>query len=249
MFSRILLHSIDANLGRVNFNSLSDQTLMEMLFEGFHKESNRIYQDRNRMYIDVCEWPCVKCDSDNNVFEISKRGKISGSLQLCYIPPKVKLLRILCRKLTGSVDLTRLPKDMESLLIHNNQFSGSIDLSQLPQSMENLNLKENRLSGSLDLTRLPQSIKSLFLSSNNFTGSVDLTELPHGMKVLTLYSNQFTGSFILTWLPSRIKELSVQNNTFGATAVIDSRIQARIDLHKSGVEIVIDEDGKIMLQM
>ena len=103
----ILLRAVDPYLGRVEYTSLSDQTLMEMIIEGFDEESKRKYQDKHGMYLDVCEWDGIKCYEDESVAEIKTDGfEATGSLLLCYIPPKVKRCSISLAKLTGSIDLT-----------------------------------------------------------------------------------------------------------------------------------------------
>ena len=66
-----LFLSVDPSLGRVDYNSLSDQTLMEMLIEGFDEETKRRYQDSHEMYLNVCELSCVVCDDDERVIEIN----------------------------------------------------------------------------------------------------------------------------------------------------------------------------------
>ena len=53
--ARMLLQSVDPALGRLDYDSLSDQALMEMLFGGLIDESKRRYQDKHRMLLDVCE--------------------------------------------------------------------------------------------------------------------------------------------------------------------------------------------------
>ena len=46
--------SVDPSLGRVDYSLLSDQTLMEMLFEGFTDKARKQCQDNDGMYLDVC---------------------------------------------------------------------------------------------------------------------------------------------------------------------------------------------------
>ena len=132
-----------ASLGRLDYTLLSDQTLMEMLFEGLNEESKKGYQDEKGMYLDVSEWSCVKCDDDQRAIEIRiDSGHVSGSLALRYVPPKVKALKIISaeNRLTGSVDLTQLPDKMENLTLSNNQLTGEINLTQLPDGMQKLYL-------------------------------------------------------------------------------------------------------------
>ena len=90
-----LVLSVDPSLGRVDYSLLSDQVLMEMLFEGFDDETKKQYKDSVGIYLDVCEWSCVTCDDDDRVIEVRIGFRhVSGSPALCYIPPKVKVFEI-----------------------------------------------------------------------------------------------------------------------------------------------------------
>ena len=64
-----LLLSVDPSLGRVDHSLLSDQTLMEMLFDGFDDKTKNKYKDNNGMYLDVCKWSRITCDDDHRVFK------------------------------------------------------------------------------------------------------------------------------------------------------------------------------------
>ena len=219
MCAKMLFLTVDPHLGHVDYASFSDQTLMEMLYEGFGAEAKTRCQDSKGMFLDVCEWHSVECDGDGNVVRFYDSHALSGSLQLCYIPPKVKTFTLQFNHTTGSIDLTRLP-----------------------ESMKNLHLCNNRFNGSVELTQLPQGIKSLELQGNRFTGEIDLTRLPEGMESLYLNENQFTGSFIAKNLPHNLR-VNARENKFSSTAVVESQASADIFLGGSGVASVIDENG------
>ena len=220
MYALQLFLSVDPSLGRVDYSLMSDQILMEMLFEGFDDETKEQCQDEHGMYLDVCEWGIIKCDDNDRVIDISMcSDDVSGSLELCYVPPKVKALNIrpmtLCRsQLTGSVDLTGLPDGMESLCLSSSWLMGEIDLAHLPDGMKSLTLHNNQLTGGVDLAHLPDGMKSLTLPSNQFTGGVDLTHLPDEVGFLSLQNNRFTGEINLTRLPARMYDLNLRNNRF-----------------------------------
>ena len=240
--------SADPSLGRVDYSSLSDQTLMEMLTEGFDDETKKDYQDNEGMYLDVCKWSCIKCDDDERVSQIDIDScHVIGSLDLCYIPPKVNVLNINSwrkSKLTGSVDLRHLPGGMQKLDLQNNQLTGEIDLTQLPDRMGGLGLNCNQLTGEVDLTRLPDGMGSLSLSSNEFIGKIDLTQLPEGMEYLYLSGNHFSGSLVIKKLPPRMKVIYAQANQFNAIAVVDLEPHTVLKLKGSGVTSVVDENGR-----
>ena len=242
-----LFLTVDSSLGKADYILLSDQTLMEMLIEGFDDEIQNKYKDNDGMYINTCKWSSVTCDDDQRVIEIDMDStNVSGLLELCYVPPRVKELYIRSRyknKLTGSVDLTQLPEGMQRLYLQNNQLIGDIDLTQLPKGMKYLFLVSNELTGEIDLTRLPDGMQCLYLENNSFTGQIDLTQLPNEMKYLFLENNQLSGSFVIKALTNGMF-INAQGNNFNAVAVVDSETCATIRLQGSGVTSVVDENGK-----
>ena len=56
MCSPIHLLSVDPSLGRVDYSALSDQTLIELLIDGFDDVTKEKYQDNEGTYLNVCEW-------------------------------------------------------------------------------------------------------------------------------------------------------------------------------------------------
>ena len=155
---------------------------MEMLIEDFDDESKSKYKDNDGMYLDVCEWLGVRCDADGRVVQILINSKnVTGSLELRYVPPKVKVLFPIClvaSRLTGSADLTQLPEGMQNLSLSKNRFTGEIDLTQLPEGMYMMYLNNNQLTGEIDLTQLPEGMYSMYLNNNQLTGEIDLAHLP-----------------------------------------------------------------------
>ena len=243
MYSAIFSIAVDPSLGRLDYNLLPDQALMEMLIDGFDEESKEDYQDDHCMYIDVCEWPCVECDENQRVVEIGATDDLNGSLQLSFIPATVKKFEMPWNQLTGSADIAQLPEGMEMLSLNNNGLRGTLDFAHLPGSMRRIALHCNDFTGSLVLTQLPGNMKFLYLDSNHFTGSVDLSQLPESMKLLYISNNQLTGAFIATNLSESIEKIYAHLNNFEKIASVDSKTNARILLGESGVKSVIDENG------
>ena len=239
---------VDPSLGHVDYSSFSDQTLMEMLIEGFDDVTKSEYQESDGTYLNFCRKSCITCDHDESVLEIDIDSEnASGIIDLCYVPPKVKFLNISTlakSELTGSVHLTHLPEGMQTLILSENQLAGEIDLKRLPDGMNVLDLHRNQLTGEINLTRLPEGLSHLFLSNNQFTGEIDLTQLPEGMQRLHLDNNQLTGSLIILNLPPGIDLIKAYVNHFNAVAVIDSKARARISVCRSGVKSVVDENGR-----
>ena len=240
--------TVDPSLGRLEYSLMSDQALMEMFIEKFDDETKKENQDKHGMYLDACEWECIECDDHERVVEIDIDSRsVSGTLDLCYVPPKVKVLEIrppwLNGKLTGSVDLahlpgevqvvdlrgnaltgeldlTHLPKEMRILSIKHNQLSGEIDLTQLPKRMKQLILTVNQLTGGIDLTHLPGGMGHIYLSYNELSGEIDLTQLPKEMTILALCNNQFSGEINLTHLPHGMQNLILENNKLSGSFVM-----------------------------
>ena len=217
MYSLPLLCGADPNLGRVDYSSLTDQSLMEMLVDGFDGETKKKYQDSEGTYLDVCAWPCIRCDDEERVIEIDINSEnVSGSLELCYVPPKVEDLKVSPlsgeSRMTGSVDFARLPDGMKYLHLSNNQLTGEIDLTQPPKGLERVSLEDNQLTGEIDLTQLPDGMVYLSLKNNQLTGEVNLTQLPDGMVFLDLRNNRLTGEIDLTQLPDIMNYAHLENN-------------------------------------
>ena len=221
-----ILLGVDASLGRLDYSLMPDQALMEMLVEGLNDKTKEKYQDKHGMYLDVCEWSGINCDAHQRVIRIYMEYTESiymdvssenarSSLELCHVPPKVKVLKIISKprgKLTGSADLTQLPSGMKALCLTFNQLTGQIDLTQLPCGMETLGLDNNQLTGVVDLTQLPCGMETLGLNNNQLTGVVDLTQLPGAMKTLWLSFNELAGAIDLTKLPGGMKTLRLGFN-------------------------------------
>ena len=215
MYAFELLLTVDPSLGRLDYSLLSDQALMEMLIDGLNDKSKKEYQNKHGMYLDVCEWSCVKCDDDERVIEIDiESHHARGSLELRYVPPKVKVLKKTwpLSKLTGSVDFTHLPEGIQVIDLQNNRLTGEIDSTELPDGMSYVLLYNNQLTGEINLAQLPCGMKDLSLAKNQFSGEIDLAHLPEGMNYLSLHSNRLTGEIDLTQLPNRMEILFLQNN-------------------------------------
>ena len=249
MFTFALFVSIDPSLGRVDYSLMSDQTLMEMLIEGFDDESKQRYKDKDGMYLDVCKWKFTNCDDHQRVIDMFINNEnVTGSLDLCYVPPRMKRLRIsnMCgsSKLTGSVDLKQLPDGMKYLALENSQLTSEIDLAHLPDGMTYLSLSNNQITGEIDLSHLPHKMGCIYLDSNQLTGEIDLAHLPDGMKELSLENNQFSGSLVIKSLPQGMRTIDVRGNHFNAIALVDSRTYVTINLKGSGVTSVVDGNGE-----
>ena len=182
MCTLALLLSVDPFLGRMEYSSFSDQALIEMLIKGFDDKTKNKYKDNDDMYLDVCNWSLIRCNADERVIRIQIDCRnVNGSLELCYVPPNVRVFIIASwgkNQLRGSDDLTHLPDGMTYLSLGVNQFTRDIALKSPLSGMKDLRLNHNQLTGDADLTNLPDGMRYLALNNNHLTGEIDLGQLP-----------------------------------------------------------------------
>jgi hypothetical protein len=215
----VFSHCIDpSTLGRLDYASLSQQALMEMLIDGIeNKEEICGSQEGSN---DITEWERVEFNDIGEVLKIDWGGfhehRLQGTINFQWIPSTVceLLLDHNYEGLTGSIDLTSLPLSMNKLDLWINNFTGTINLSHLPENMEELNASYNKLSGSLDLENLPTLFKELDVHGNNFTGTVNTSNLPIGLELLWLSENQLSGGIDLRNLSVGIEALYLDKNNF-----------------------------------
>ena len=217
----LLFHSVDPHLGRIDYHSLSDQTLMELAIDDMGEKFKQKYQRDDGGYRDYPEeWRDVT-QTDGAVRVIFRRvGVIGGKLQLSYLPRNVRDLTARCIPLKGCIDLTHLPG-----------------------RMERLDLSRNQLTGSVDFTQLPECMRELHLNNNQFTGSLSFRHVPEGMVYLHLNDNQFEGRLIVQNHLQKLAVLNVRRNNLDAYATVCSKVRARVCYRDSGVTYVGNEYG------
>ena len=74
---------------------------------------------------------------------------MSGTIGLCYVPPKVKLLEINSgggSKLTGQINLAHLPDGLRYILLRNNQLTGSLSITNVPPNMCFIDMQFNNFN-------------------------------------------------------------------------------------------------------
>ena len=241
MFKIPLLLTIDANLGRVDIRMLSDQTLMEMLIEGFCDEAKGQNQDSDGMFLEVCKWPSVRCDNDGNVTELESMGEANGTIDFAFIPPKCELLYADRSNLSGTIETSSLPEALIYFVADENNLYGTVDLIELPSELEAFNVPKNKFTGSAVLNSLPECMISLDLNHNSFSGTLCLTSLPATLSYLGISDNAFTGEFHLVNAQEGIN-VYASRNAFESSAIIQEEISC-VEIGSSGVIYVCDENG------
>ena len=102
-------------------------------------------------------------DCDGNVIEIRLRAmKLSGSVDLTKLPPKIMVLSLSSNKLSGHLDLTQLPSSLEWLNLGYNSFT-TIKIGKLPKSLKSLYVDKNKLRG---VMLKPASVKNFWARDN-----------------------------------------------------------------------------------
>ena len=224
VFSRAFF-AVDPALGRLDYESLSDQALMEMLFDGLSAESKEEFQDKNGNFIEVSEWRGVYF-FENRVRRILIFCKAFDVKQFPFqfMPALVVNFVMTKSRMRGTLDTSVLPRCLEGLIIDDNLLHGSLKFSALPQKIGVMNISRNAFSGSLVLEDLPDALREFNASYNKFSGEIELNKLPKAMRCLEAQQNSLTGSICIERLPDEMSlfRLGLRDNKFtGEIRVLD----------------------------
>ena len=134
--------AIDPALGRLDYESLSDQTLMEILVDEMNEDSKDTLKDKNGNFKDVCEWftpfhsteARIQCESERVVgVKIAWSFPSGKPFPFQFLPPLVtKLLSRSCG-LNGTLDTMDLPRSLSEIDVRNNNLYGSFHCENLPE--------------------------------------------------------------------------------------------------------------------
>ena len=231
-----LLQADETPYGRVGQSALSDQTLMELLFEGVNEDIKQQFQDGDGFFHDACTWEAqgpprviltrnsVSCDDENRVTAISFSRTIFGVVDLVFLPPKVMNLQLenlfTARSISGTLETSKLPECLLYIELSHNAFFGTVDLGVLPREVYRFDVANNTFEGSCMLTSLPHRLEILNLYSNAFTGSIELGSLPETLKDLNLSKNKFSGTLSFSNIPREMISLGISENQFSGSLVL-----------------------------
>ena len=265
--------AIDPALGRLNYESLSDQTLMEMLFDGLNTKDKRRLQDGNGSYADACEWKygfhiAVQC-TDELVTQIFMKARsfsskpfpfnfippktrsftvkdcgIQGTLETALLPVHLSKFSVADNKLYGTIDFQAFPNTIQCIYIYGNAFSGSCVLADLPRTVVVFNAKKNNFCGSLSLDQLPLAMEMLIVSENNFTGSIDIARLRRRVEHVDLSQNAFSGDFRLLTFPDYLETICIRGNAIKKAVLRGSSGEMFFTLQHDSITEVVDETGR-----
>ena len=239
----IPLNFIDHSLGRLDYTLLSDQALMEMLFDGLKPKHKRKFQDARRNYKDISEWGRKKDWCENGrvvkiallwyhfigeqfpfefipplVEEFALHScHVHGTLDGSLLPLGMKGFAVGWNSLHGTLRFQAFPRGLLCMDIHSNAFFGSCVLSDLPDKLTNFDASRNKFSGEISLNALPACLKELDLSSNNLSGSITLKEIPESLADIRLGFNEFSGDYQVLVNPLKIELIEIERNHWSGT--------------------------------
>ena len=216
------LLSIDPALGRLDYDSLSDQALMEMLFERLHPNHNMHLKDESSNFIDVCEWEYVNCEDERVVYFGAGNGNYSAvQFPFDLVPPLVTNFRMEYCEALGTIDTIVLPRRLTNFDVSVNNLFGSLNFKSFPRTLEHIILRHNDFSGSVLVSDLPDSLFEFLATCNNFSGNLSLANAPAAMEELDLSENELTGSITLdSVMPSMYEVLLYGNHFTGDVRVL-----------------------------
>uniref|UniRef100_A0A7S4L213 Leucine-rich repeat protein n=1 Tax=Paramoeba aestuarina TaxID=180227 RepID=A0A7S4L213_9EUKA len=215
-----LLIFVDPILGRVNKESLSAKTMLEIFASGI--ENMEIFTPNFSIPDDLRRCPGVRLGATREIEELSwDEANLRGTIDLQWIPSVFRRVYMCINELSGTLDLTSLEPPLTHLDLHENHFSGEVSLGCLPGTMRHLNLMYNNFTGTVDLEHLPEPMETLMLNNNKFSGSVILNKLPPSMQEIYLSTNLFSGSIDLFHLPDTMHYVTLQNNNFSGEIVFE----------------------------
>ena len=249
--------------GRVDYDMMPDQTLMELLVEGIQKVSP--FQDDYCVFRDIKTWEGVTLDEDGNVCDIAFGANVGillfgssdeidqayiigpeGTIDMRWVPRHVKCFDVSSLNLSGSLETSVLPRVLINLDLSTNKLCGTVAFESLPPSMTTLTLYENNFSGTLKLEALPRTMVSVHVGSNDFEGSLVLTNLPEAIVTLRLSANNFSGTIDMSNIPS-----TLQNFGLYRTNIKQHTLVIRLGEHGvkyfqlgSGFEKIVDTNGE-----
>ena len=195
----------DAHLGRLEYELLNEQQLMEFLIAKVNNKD--IFRDEHGNFLDACEWDDVEC-SRNDVETIAWNHDwgvvdlMKGTIELDWLPPKLKKVNMSDQSMEGTLSIKLLPQSIKQVYLGCNRLSGTLDMVYLPESILVLHLDCNRFEGELVLTSLPSNLQEIELDENLFRAKVLVVDFPE-----TVTSYAFDGNEIEKIVDINGKEL------------------------------------------
>ena len=211
------LHAVDPSLGRLDYDSLSDQALMEMMVEHIVQDDIDDIKDANGNFKDACEWKSMECtDGRVTVLEfVQRRFEPNKKFPFKFIPPCVLSFVMESCDIYGTLDTSLLPQSMSHMFsVTINELFGPLDFQGFPRNLKYLYLEENKFSGSCILANLPPALLEFTFVSNEFSGEIQIDDLPPALVKASVENNKLTGPIVITKLPQELEVLFLAKNSF-----------------------------------
>ena len=219
--------TVDPALGRLDYESLSDQALMEILVDSLESDQKEEFQDANENFHEVCDWSCTTCAEDRiEIISFCSYRFDATQFPFAFIPPHVKCIKMQRCGLKGTLDAPVLPLILENLTLLNNGLHGSIEFQALPRKLKSFEISANNFNGSCLLENLPGALIHFRASQNQFRGEIDLKNLPPAMEVLDLAHNVLTGRITLDHLPEKMRAVFLRCNALSGSLIIEKLPQS-----------------------
>ena len=243
----MLVHSYSADttgFGRVNIDSMPDQTLMELLVADI--ENNTALYDCDG-FLDIQSWEGLSFDDDENLKKIDFSAAFgfgglggglfgddsdedeeedtfiigpNGSIDFKWIPKSVTDFEIFWLKLKGTIETSELSEDLNHFDVSSNLLAGTFCIASLPQNIHHVSISSNHLCGTLQIEKLPPKMTFFSAESNKFHGTLNLKNLPQNMHSLRLGVNDFSGSVDMSNLPSTMQFCSLHRTGIKQEALV-----------------------------
>ena len=268
----LTLRLMDPALGRLDYASLSDQALMEMLIEPLEEEEKGLLTYGRRFstlhLIDVCEWNCIECENSRvtkvlfSGFNFSKKRvpfefipplvrefnfsecQVHGTLDTSHLPRTLEGFDIYTNEMEGSLNFKGFPRKLRLIDISENYFSGICALSDLPDSLVDFIAHQNKFSGEITLNALPTALRWLMLSKNLLEGPIHIETLPNNIESIDLSENAFSGRLRMMSFPPSLEKINLEKNALDGTAVLlNSEKKRHLSIINENITMIIDEKG------
>ena len=262
----LILFSVDPALDRLDYDSLSDQALMEMLITGMKKEPKKIYQDKRGNFKDIADWKFHECKVGHLTFSLFD-NKAFGDTQFPFhfIPSHVKTFLLHNCNAHGTLDTSILPRTLVAFEVPRNNLYGSIDWAAFPRALTQIDIGKNRFCGSLVLSDLPEGLNEFIAKGNDFSGNLSMKGLPPNLTHISLKKNKlsgplyideyprgedfyidlshndFEGKVEIRGEPPRFTTINVQETSMNGIIVVPR--EARLDVACTICKAVYDEHG------
>ena len=202
------------NLGRINYDCMTQQTLMELLVQGIYDKDRFLSADGT--FLDLKYWEGIECTPDGgNVkrIEWSLYFHKAGTIDLQWVPPTVERIDLF-GSLLHITNFDKLTPSLEKFNYGNNEVRDKMQNFQLPENLRSIRLQDNFISGTVDLGDFPFNLRVFDADGNDLHGTLDLDKLRSPIKEVGLANNNFEGMIFFDSLPATLKELRLGENRF-----------------------------------